>query len=247
VSSPSAPHPATPALRDGPDASAAYVPARVPGDRPGPAGGKRDQNRQRRTDDLCGAALAVARAEGLDRVTVEAVASRAGLSKAALYRYFDNLEAVMDAVFAPLEVALRQTLGRAHAHLALAPDAASLLAAYAELVEGLVAGLSPCAGQLQLYLQERHGPPTPLRAPVHAIAERVYVEALRLTWVVREHPVLVALAPHAPLRRHAPQITASIVIGAVHELVAAVLHGRTTTPPDEAAAALVDLMIGRLA
>jgi AcrR family transcriptional regulator len=235
-----------PLARDAHDA-AAYVPARVPGDRPGRAGGKRDQNRQRRTDDLCSAALAVALAEGLDRVTVEAVASQAGLSKAALYRYFDNLDAVMGAVFAPMEAALRQTLGRAHAQLALAADAPSLLAAYAELVEGLVAGLSPCAGQLQLYLQERHGPATPLRAPVHAIAELVYVETLRLTWVVREQPVLVALAPHAPLRRHAPEITTSIVLGAVHELVAAVLHGRSSTPPDEAAAALVDLMIGRLA
>jgi AcrR family transcriptional regulator len=219
----------------------------VPGDRPGPAGGKRDQNRQRRTDDLCRAALAVARAEGLDRVTVESVAAHAGLSKAALYRYFDNLEAVMEAAFAPLEAALRQALARAHAHFAAAPDAPALIAAYACLVEGLVAGLSPCAAQLHLYLQERHGPPSAVRAPVHAIADLVHAEAIRLTWVVREHPVLLALAPHAPLRRHAPEITAPIVIGAVHELVADVLHGRATTPPDEAAAALVDLMIGRLA
>jgi hypothetical protein len=49
-----------------------------------------------------------------------------------------------------------------HAHLALAPDAASLLAAYAELVEGLVAGLSPCAGQLQLYLQTAYQQETKL-------------------------------------------------------------------------------------
>jgi AcrR family transcriptional regulator len=247
VSSSSAPHPETPLSRARPDAGTAYVPARVPGDRPGPAGGKRDQNRQRRTDDLCLAALAVAREGGLDRVTVDAVAARAGLSKAALYRYFDNLDAVMGAAFAPLEASLRHTLARAHAQFALASTAEAVLAAYAALVDGLVAGLSPCAGQLELYLQERHGPPSPLRAPVHAIADLVYVEALRLTWVVREHPVLVQLAPDAPLRRHPPEITASIVIGAVHELVATVLSGRTHTPPDEAAAALVDLMIGRLA
>lgn len=49
-------------------------------------------------DDVVQAAIAIADAEGLSAVTMNAVATRVGFTTMALYRYFPNKEALLDAV-----------------------------------------------------------------------------------------------------------------------------------------------------
>src|SRR4051812_4080972 len=82
-------------------------PPLVPPSRPGRPGGARDQNRQRRVEQLSGAALELFLTRGLSEVTVDDIVARARVAKGSFYRYFTDKEALVDALVAPAAAEFR--------------------------------------------------------------------------------------------------------------------------------------------
>ena len=76
--------------------------AKRPSERPGQPGGRRDTNRRERTKALSDAALALFLARGIEVVTIEDITTRAGVAKGSFYRYFDDKQALVEALFAPV-------------------------------------------------------------------------------------------------------------------------------------------------
>jgi AcrR family transcriptional regulator len=69
----------------------------------------RDRNRARTTVEIVDAAEQIVASDGLDALTIGAVATRVGLTNGALYRYFDSREAIL----AQVEARVIADLGRA--------------------------------------------------------------------------------------------------------------------------------------
>src|SRR5210317_2345369 len=59
-----------------------------PVERPGAVGGKRDLNRRQRVQDLIDAGLSLFLERGIEAVTIDEVARKAGMAKGNFYRYF---------------------------------------------------------------------------------------------------------------------------------------------------------------
>src|SRR5687767_14548749 len=77
-------------------------PGLVPQKRPGPAGGKRDENRRRQTAALAAAGLRLFLRHGVEAVTVEQIVDEAGVAKGSFYRYFGDKADLVEALFAPV-------------------------------------------------------------------------------------------------------------------------------------------------
>jgi len=177
--------------------------------------------------------LAVALRGGLDAVTVEAVASEAGISKAAFYRYFENLPEVMVALTGPLSTGMSAVAGRSRLAFEAANSADMLLMAYGLMAADLAQTLTPEAELLRLYLQERHGPNTPMRAPILELADQVRAMTLDLTQVVEREGFI----------KDHPEVATIIVLGAVHELISDFSHGRLASSPAELAPLMLDRIL----
>lgn len=211
-----------------------FNPARVPEERPGPEGGKRHRNRLQRTASLVQGALPQFLERGVDAVTIDDIVTAASMSKGSFYRYFSNKDELVAATFAPLTQAVDEAMVEAGAALAAADDRDALTEAYELLAGRLTRAFLDQPEVVQLYLQERSGPPTPAREPVHALSHRVRDEAIRLTHAARTHGLL---------RPIDARVSAVAVVGAVHELLLAFLRGDDIGDPAAAARTLVDLVL----
>ena len=211
-----------------------YEPAKVPDARPGPEGGKRHQNRLRKTRALVEAARSHFLERGLEPVTIDDIVRTAGVSKGSFYRYFENKEALIAALFQPLTEPVIAALDTAATHLASAREPAAFEAAYAELAGELLPVLLGQTEALQIFLQERHGAATPAREPVHALDAAVIDRALRMTRAAQTSGFLKPLEP---------EVSAIAVIGAIHELLRRFLAGEGLEDPVRGAEQLVDLVL----
>src|SRR5262245_48909942 len=63
-------------------------PRYLPTERPGPVGGKRDENRRRRTEEIAAAAQRLFLARGVLGVTIDDIVREAAVAKGSFYRYF---------------------------------------------------------------------------------------------------------------------------------------------------------------
>jgi AcrR family transcriptional regulator len=68
------------------------------GTRPDGRDDARGRNKERTKRKLIEATIALVREEGFERVGVNAIAERAGVSKVLIYRYFENLSGLFEAV-----------------------------------------------------------------------------------------------------------------------------------------------------
>ena len=84
-----------------------HQPGRTPRERPGPVGGKRDENRQRRTQALCEAALRLFVSHGIELVTIDDIVREAAIAKGSFYRYFEDKSDLVAALLKPLTERLR--------------------------------------------------------------------------------------------------------------------------------------------
>ena len=73
-----------------------------PDHRPGRVGGVRDLNRKERVKSLSDAALQLFLSRGLDVVTIDDITQMTGVAKGTFYRYFDDKEALVEALVAPV-------------------------------------------------------------------------------------------------------------------------------------------------
>lgn len=213
------------------------LPGKSPTSRPGPEGGRRDANRRARTDDLARAALSLFLERGIEAVSIDEIASAAGVAKGSFYTYFHDKADLVQALLEPVASSLRGAFSRcaerleaanarndrdalAMSYLALAVDIRDLFEA-----EPLVA---------RLYLQECRGPANGARAPVASVAELIRGAALRLTEVARAGGLLRDLDT---------RVTAAAMVGASEHLCMRVLSGEDFGDLSNAMTVLVTLVM----
>lgn len=212
-----------------------YTPPRVPEARPGQRGSPRHVNRLRRTAALCEGALDCFLRQGLDAVTIDHITRSAGTAKGSFYRYFDHKEQLVCTLFQPLGDAVSQALDDATNKLEAAQTPAALIAAYEGLGGALLPLMATHSDLIRLFLQERSGPPSPERAPLHTLERTVIDHAVHMTLAARTHGLI-----RSDLNA---QVSASVVVGAVFQLLHEQLRRPTPTPPIEAITTLIDLVL----
>lgn len=194
----------------------ASLPSRIPSERPGQHGGKRDLNRRLRTQSLLDGSLELFLTHGLEAVTIDELAKAGGVAKGSFYRYFDSKADVVRVIYEPLLTRLERIFSTCEAALKDAHNPDQLFAAYGGLGEDLANMLMEVPKLVRLYLQESRGPATETRAPISALSQLVSKRAVELTQIARQHGML---------RDIHPQVSALTVIGSVERIVQAFLNG----------------------
>jgi AcrR family transcriptional regulator len=219
-------------------AKASLVPveerAKLPSERPGRPGGRRDTNRKERTKALTNAALELFLAHGIEPVTIEDITTRAGIAKGSFYRYFDDKVAVVENLLAPVYAAVAESFDKSLAAIDAARHPADVAAAYEVLAEGLVSVILHHGDECLLYLQENRGPASGARAPVIRLAELLSTKAIQHTAAVRSHGLL---------KPFPPELSTLTVIGAAERLLYAALSGELKVDPLDVPAQLISLIL----
>ena len=102
----------------------------------------RDATRKARTAALATAALRLFLDRGVEAVTIDEIASRAGLAKGTFYTYFRDKGDVVEALLAPVAATIRGAFDRCEATLREAHDPAGLMGAYQDLAGSLADALA---------------------------------------------------------------------------------------------------------
>ncbi len=212
----------------------AVDPSKVPSERPGQPGGRRDTNRRERTKALSDAALELFLEHGIEVVTIEDITSRAGVAKGSFYRYFDDKVAIVESIFVPVHDAVVDSFDKSLAALNEAKDQAAAAAAYEVLAEGLVGLILHHGDAALLYLHENRGPARGARAPVIRIAELLSERAIAHTAAARAHGLL---------KPYPAELSTLAVIGAAERILYAALSGQLQTEALEAPGLLISLVL----
>jgi AcrR family transcriptional regulator len=206
----------------------------VPGQRPGPVGGKRHQNRQRRIRELTEAALALFLAQGIEGVTIDEIVRAAGVAKGSFYRYFDDKTALVETLATPVTARIREGLAHCEAALVAARTPGDLFDAYAHIAEALMAVLEQAPDVVRLYLQESRSPAVGARSPMRAFSDEVADRAIAVSVAAQHHDLLRPLDP---------RVTALAVVGAVERLAYEWLSGRDLGPAASIPSDLIDMVL----
>lgn len=210
-----------------------HEPRYPPLERPGPPGGKRDRNRRARTAALAEAGLALFLEHGVEAVTVDDIARRAGVAKGSFYRYFRDKEDLVDALVKPTAARLLGAMEVAAKALGEA-GAPGLVGVYLKLGQELTAVLTEHPDVVRLYLQESRSPATGPRRALVRLGEELGRRAVRLTEIATEAGLL------RPIH---PSLTALAVVGAAERLLLGHLRGEHDAPAAEVARALVTMVL----
>ncbi len=202
--------------------------------RPGPAGGVRDENRKRRIAALLSAALRLFLRHGLEQVTIDEITSAARMAKGGFYRYFEDKDALVQALFAPVAERVERAFARCSEDLAAAKSTQATAHAYLTLAADLAAMVVELPGEVRLYLQECRGAPTGPRRPVSRLAARIVELGIEITHVAVK-------GPH--MRPLSAELLARAVIGATEAMIHAHLTGASRTPAADVAPALIDFFL----
>jgi AcrR family transcriptional regulator len=217
-------------------ARAALPPPRVPPDRPGPAGGKRDRNRQRRVGDLGAAALRLFLQRGIAEVTVDEIVDAAGVAKGSFYRYFRDREELAATLLSPLADKVRAALAACEADVAAARGADAALP-YVTLARALAGAATEHPELLRLFLQESRGPAVGARRPVRELADEVTERAIAIGQAARRQKVFRDLDP---------RVVPLIMIGAGERLLFEHLTRPGASDPALAWSTLVSVVVDGL-
>lgn len=207
---------------------------KVPTERPGQPGGRRDTNRRERTKALADAALALFLERGIEAVTIEDITTKAGVAKGSFYRYFDDKTALTESLFAPLAAEVVQIFDESIARIRGAKTRDEAFHSYEVIGEGLARILLHDADMILLYLQENRAPEEGARAPARRLARLVADKAIEHTQLAREQGLL---------RPFPAEVSTMAVIGAAERLLFAVLAGEQVGEPWEIPGALISLML----
>ena len=207
---------------------------RLPKERPGQPGGKRDLNRRKRIAQLREAGLRLFLAHGVERVTIDDIAKDAGTAKGNFYRYFDDKADLIAGIIEPAREVLLGALDRCEAALEEAHDEATLFAAY----QTLAVALAPLAfGErdvIRLYLQQSRAPEVGPSAPIRALANVIRERAIELTAYAVDKGLL---------QIRDPRISALAVIGATEQLSWSLLNDELDASPAEIGQTLISLVL----
>jgi AcrR family transcriptional regulator len=209
----------------------------LPLKRPGPKGGKRDENRQRRRQSLLDAALPLFLAHGIEAVTIDQIVERTGVAKGSFYRYFSDKRALVDALLEPVRAALREALSRCEAAISAARGNAELLAAYQGLATTIAFAIFTHRDVVLLYLQEWCAPKVGARAPMVELGEELAEASLRLTRAAENGGLL------RPLNA---RVTSLAVLGAIDRLLYHTLKGEPMPDAEATSNALISMVMDGL-
>ena len=212
-------------------------PRKVAQDRPGRAGGKRDQNRRERTRALTAAALELFLEHGVEAVTIDQIVSAAQVAKGSFYRYFSDKTDVVQALLSTLRPVIDREIERCEAAIDAARTPEELFAAYQALAMGLASLLIEQPRVVLIYLQECRAPAAGARAPIRALADSIATRGIRLAEGAKVHGLV---------RQLDARVSALAVIGAAERLLFAVLSGAELPDPPELAQGLITIVLDGL-
>ncbi len=216
-----------------PTARIAPRPRRTPKERPGPAGGKRDENRQRRTKDLSDAGLRLFLAHGIELVTIDDIVREANVAKGSFYRYFEDKDDLVDALVTPLTEHMREAFAICDRALSEAQPE-SVTAPYMTLAMALTQAVLEQGDVVRLYLQESRAPAVGARMPIANLAREVREGAIALA---------TAALRHGLVRGIDPRVVATAVVGAVEHLMVRFLAGDDLGETGEIYSSLILLVL----
>ncbi|MFO0627002.1 MAG: TetR/AcrR family transcriptional regulator [Polyangiales bacterium] len=206
------------------------TPSRAPESRPGAPGGARDTRRRTRTAHLAEVALARFLDAGVEGVSIDDIASAAGVAKGSFYTYFDDKPALVHALLRTVADPVREALTRCEGEVDAATTPAALRGAYLTLAGALAAAILAEPRVVALYLQESRGASVGARAPLVALSEEVHARAVDLTRAAHRHGLLKPLDP---------VVTATAVVGAAEALI----HRALTSPDGLDAGAVTEALV----
>jgi AcrR family transcriptional regulator len=208
-------------------------PPRLPSERPGPAGGKRDRNRRERTKALLDAALGLFLKDGIEAASIDAITRQAGLSKGSFYRYFEDKTELVTQLVEPMRTRLVAAFEACRETLAAGEDVPDFSAYYAigAEVESMVREQPDVA---RLYLQETRAPAVGARRPVAEVAELIARFSIELTELAQAQGILRAVTP---------AVSALAVIGAGERLLQAYFDGELDAAGGTVAGELIGLVL----
>ena len=209
-------------------------PHKIPKERPGPVGGKRDQNRRERTAGLVNAGLQQFLQRGIETVTIDEITREAGVAKGSFYRYFDDKENLVAAIMAPLAQQIREAMSACRGALEIAKTDADVTAAYIALGAHIAIAASTMQDVVRLYLQEHRAPAVGARACIGQLSSELSEGAISLSIVAVEHGLIDVPDP---------RVSATAVVGAVEALGLLYLDGRIELSPAELGAMLVRIVL----
>ena len=215
-----------------------HQPRNLPSQRPGPVGGKRDENRRRRTSELCQAALSLFVQSGVERVSIDEITSTAGISKGSFYRYFNDKPDLVDAILAPLRQQLNATFDATEAALHQATTQERLLQAYRSLAAPAVAVIFTHPQATLLYLQESRAPSSGACRPVREFADALTERSVVLAEAAGEHGLLRT--------GFDSRVCALVVVGAVEKLLFTVLSGQDLGDAAEVSESVISIVLDGL-
>ncbi len=180
------------------------------------------------------AALELFLENGIGPVTIEDITMRAGVAKGSFYRYFDDKQAIVEELVAPLYAAVVDSFDKSLSALESATEPSDAVAAYEVLAEGLMGVIMRHGDVALLYLQENRGPARGARTPVVRLAELIVDKGIVHTGAVRAHGIL---------RPFPPELSTLAVIGAAEIILHRLLSGRLQSDPLEAPGQLIVLIL----
>jgi AcrR family transcriptional regulator len=210
------------------------LPPQVPGERPGPVGGKRDANRRARTQGLLDAAQRLFLEGGIENVSIDDITREAQVAKGSFYRYFADKEELVRALLAPSRERVLGAFERAERKLQGAGGPPQVRSAYMRLARELAAVLMGDPDTVRLYLQESRAAGVNARLPLRELEREVAAAARRLTDVAFSHGLI---------RRVHPQVSTLTVIGAAERLLHAYFSGDLEVDPMTAMQNLVAIVL----
>ena len=212
-------------------------PPKLPTERPGPKGGKRDRNRRERTASLLHAALDNFLQHGVENTSVDTIAKAAGVAKGSFYRYFSDKTQLVSALLQPVRDALERAFETCHHDLSSSSDESQVFASYTTLGLALAAIFEEHPRTVALYLQECRAPNTGARAPIVDLADRILHHAIALTELALAHHLIRPIDPH---------VSSLAVIGASERLLLARLQDQLPLPDHMVLLQLVGLVLAGL-
>ncbi len=201
--------------------------------RPGPPGGVRDTNRQKKSQAIRDAALPLFLERGVENVSVDDIMKAARMAKGSFYRYFSDQSALVEDLMAAVRDAVVDALEATCRDLATASTRDAQVQAYKRVGEVLATLLLEQPGPVRLYLQECRAPAVGARRPIIELSQLVTRYALEMTTRAQQHGILKPI-PAA--------VSALSVVGAAERLLLAVLQGEDVGNVLEVPAAVTSLM-----
>ncbi len=210
---------------------------RLPTQRPGPKGGKRDRNRQDRIKGLCRAGLKLFLLSGIEGVTIDDIVGEAQVSKGSFYLYFKDKTELTESIFSTMADDLEKTFQSCEEGLRSVHSPEDVFSVYQRLGAHLGEVMFKDVEVTRLYLQECRAPSVGARKPVVVLAQYIDDRAVELSEVAHKHNLL---------RPVQPKVSALAVVGAVEKLLFRTLQEGDLGDPFTVANDMVSLVLDGL-